>query len=99
MDSRAEKKQMNVDVICQHTKEGLIIPIKIRVADEDGELQTYQVRRFRERSIGGEKYKMPNEVWASNYLRRFECKITIFSVEKTVELFYNGNRGTWILSY
>ena len=76
MISRTEKKQ--VDVICQHTKEGRIIPIKIRVSDEDGELQTYHVRQFRERSIGGEKYRMPNEVWTSNYLRRFECKIIIF---------------------
>lgn len=97
MISRTEKKQ--VDVICQHTKEGRIIPIKIRVSDEDGELQTYHVRQFRERSIDGKEYRMPNEVWTSNYLRRFECKITIFSVEKTVELFYNGNKGTWVLSY
>lgn len=78
MASRTGKKQVDVDVICLHTKEGKIIPIKIRVSDEDGELQTYHVRQFRERSIGGEKYRMPNEVWASNYLRRFECKIIIF---------------------
>lgn len=77
MDSRVEKKY--VDVICQHIKEGMIIPIKIRVTDEDGELQTYQVRQYRERSVSGEKYRMPNEVWVTNHLRRFKCKINIFS--------------------
>lgn len=29
----------SADVICQHKKDGTIIPLKLRIEDEDGELQ------------------------------------------------------------
>ena len=35
------------DVICQHTIDARIIPLKIRIQDEDGEMQTYSVKGYR----------------------------------------------------
>ena len=36
-----------VDVICQHKKDGTMIPLKIRLTDEDGETQDYRVKSYR----------------------------------------------------
>ncbi|MBR1508952.1 MAG: hypothetical protein IJ619_13220 [Eubacterium sp.] len=30
-----------VDVICQHNKDGSMIPMRVRLTDEDGAVQTY----------------------------------------------------------
>ena len=32
--------QQLVDVICQHNKDGSMIPIRVRLTDEDGAVQT-----------------------------------------------------------
>lgn len=34
--------QKSLDVICQFKKDGTIIPLKIRLQDEDGEYQSYK---------------------------------------------------------
>ena len=35
------KQRKPIDTICQHSKDGEIIPLKIRLTDEDGECQEY----------------------------------------------------------
>lgn len=37
-----------IDVICQFTKDGIIIPLKIRMPDDEGELQVYKVKTYKE---------------------------------------------------
>lgn len=40
-----------VDLICQHTMDGKIIPLKLRFQDEDGELQEFLVKGYNYKSI------------------------------------------------
>ena len=35
-----------IDVICQHSRDGKITPMKIRVIDEDGEYQEYKIKGY-----------------------------------------------------
>ena len=84
-----------VEVICQHTKEAKIIPLKIRLEDEDGEIQTYMVRGYRDLTHYG-SYRMPNEIVAAkNSIWSFECLISVFGTEKRIKLMYNGKENLW----
>ena len=39
-------QEKSIDVICQHTKDCKIIPLRIRLEDEDGNLQTYNIKWY-----------------------------------------------------
>ena len=41
----------SLDVICQFKKDGTIIPLKIRLQDEDGEYQSYMVKSYRQSGV------------------------------------------------
>ena len=43
--------QKSLDVICQFKKDGTIIPLKIRLQDEDGEYQSYMVKSYRQSRV------------------------------------------------
>ena len=83
-----------VDVICQHTKEGKMIPIKLRIQDEEGEFQTYAVKAYRDLSHKG-SYTMPNGIAATSSIFPFDCKIIVFGREQTVHLYYNNSDQIW----
>ena len=82
-----------VDVICQHTKEGKLIPIKLRLQDDEVEFQTYVVKAYKNLSHIG-SYIMPNGITATSTIFPFDCKIIVFGREKIVHLYYNS--GGWI---
>ena len=83
-----------VDMICQHTKEGTIIPLKIRLIDEDGERQQYNIRRYRILSHEG-KVILPSEVGVTTCTLRYECVISVFGQEKMLQMLYNIGSRTW----
>lgn len=82
------------EVICQYTKDACIIPLKIRLQDEDGELQTYSVRGYRTLNATG-KVILPNEVTVSSHIRYFECKLSILGIERIVRLTYHMVDNLW----
>ena len=41
-------RNKQVEVICQHTKESRIIPLRVRLEDEDGVLQTYNIKAYKD---------------------------------------------------
>lgn len=90
------EKACSVDVICQHKADGTVIPLRLRVRDEDGVYQVYQIKAYREVSNYG-TYLMPNESVVTSTVRKFECKITVFRIEKMVVLYYNSYDNIWRL--
>ena len=86
------------DVICQHKRDGTIIPLKIRLRDEDGEYQVYSVRGYKDLSHPGE-YTLPNGIPSTNHTWKFECKIVVFGTEKRVRLFYNAYDNRWTVEH
>lgn len=82
------------DVICQHTSDSRIIPLKIRLTDEDGEMQTYTVKGYRVLNTQGTVI-MPNKVSVSSHIRYFECKLNVWGKEKVVGLTYNFFENLW----
>ena len=83
-----------VDVICQHTRDGVMYPIKIRVADEDGEYQTYMIKSFRDLSHQGTR-EMPDGVFVTNRTMVYECDIIVFGKQRMIRLYYEPNGTVW----
>ncbi len=83
-----------VDVICQHSRDGTIFPIKIRTVDEDGEYQTYTIKGYRDLSHQGTR-EMPDGVYVTNDTLIFECFIAVFGRRRLVRLYYNPSGIVW----
>ena len=86
-----------VDVICQHTKEGKLIPLKIRLTDEDGEYQTYNVKEYKDYSQKG-AYRIPEGLMATNTIYPYELKILCFGTLRRIRVFYNCSSCVWYLA-
>ncbi len=89
----------NIDMICQHKADGTIIPIRIRMLDDDGAYQEYKIRAYKDLSYKGNFFELPDagKVHSSG-VYPFECKIECFGCEKTIKVFYNSYEHTWKLS-
>lgn len=85
-----------VDVICQHTREGTVIPIKIRVTDDNGEYQTYLIQAYKDVSSHGGS-STPDGIITTTNIMHFECKISVFNRERRIHLFYNTFDSKWKL--
>lgn len=90
--------QVPIDVICQHTAEGDVIPIKIRVRDEEGEYQNYKIIGYKNLSHGNKEYQLANGVMATSTIIPYECKISTFGRELIIMLNYNSSSNIWTLS-
>ena len=83
-----------LDVICQHTADGEIIPLRIRIRNEEGEYLTFSIREYRDLSHRG-TYTTGDGAFVTNNTLVFECHIEVFGAQKTVRLYYDVNRSLW----
>ena len=44
-----------VDVICQQNRDGTMIPLRVRLTDEEGATQTYTIKEYKDLSHQGDK--------------------------------------------
>lgn len=86
-----------IDVICQHCKDGSIIPIKIRVQDEEQIYHTYMIKSYLE--LASDEVLLPNEVMVTSNIRRYDCKIEVFGMPKRIVLHYNKSQVKWFVFY
>ncbi len=89
--------EQRIEVICQFKTNALIIPIKIRVVDEDGEFQDYVIKAYKECPLG-EDLILPNGVHVRRHLRTFECKIVTFGSIKNIKIYFDAQECLWKLS-
>lgn len=97
MDSVVTDRQY-IDVICQHKADQSIIPIKIRLQDEDGQFQTFVIKSYKvlcspQAHGSGEGIPSTSHTW------KFLCKIACFGIEKSIQLFYNSYDNYWRIDY
>ena len=86
-----------IDVICQHCRDGSIIPIKIRLQDEEQIYHTYMIKYYRE--LAYDELRLPNEVVVTSNIRRYDCKIEVFGVLKRIVLHYDKSNVKWYAYY
>lgn len=91
---------MNIDVMAQFCRDGGIIPLRIRVTDEDGEWQQYRIKQYRDISdhedyfLGTKHIKIPSD----SVNRYFECKIETFNRLSTIVIFFIPYDHVWRLA-
>ncbi len=83
-----------LDVICQHSRDGTVIPLKIRLQDEEGQFQTFRIRGYRRMAPKG-AYAASGGVYVTNEIQIFECRILVFGQERVVRLYYDAGKGSW----
>ncbi len=89
--------QRPVDVICQHCTDGSIIPIKIRVQDDE---QVYNVYRIKSYSvIASERLMLPSEVIVTTDLLRFDCRIDVLGMQRRIILHYSKSKVKWYVCF
>ena len=87
-------KRESIDVICQHSKDGTVIPLKIRVQDKDGEYQAYAIQGFQEQEHRG-GITTKDGVYISSHVTVYECQITTFGYRRRIRLYYDEQSGIW----
>ena len=83
-----------LDVICQHSHDGTIIPLRIRLKDDEGEYQTYTIKQYKDMSYKG-AFQLPNGFFVNTTTLSFECRIVVFGVTRRIWLLYNPPRNKW----
>ncbi len=79
-----------IDVICQHTTTGNIIPLRVRIKDEDGESNIYPVKQYKGLpSLDGLPLGRDLEV--------FECVIPVRNMQRRIIIYFNRQDGIWRL--
>lgn len=91
------KNSDSVDVICQHCKDGSIIPIKIRVQDDEGVNNVYMIKSYT--SLTSDKVLLPNETLVTSNILRYDCKIEVFGIVKKIRLHYDKSQVKWFIYF
>lgn len=92
----AEQKELlrDVDVICSFLHDGSIIPLRIRMTDEDGQKQAFSIKEYRDLSGLGAR-TMPDGVYVTDSTLVYECKICVFDRLRLIRLYYTPARLLW----
>ncbi len=88
------EKIRDVDVICQHSADGTIIPLRVRLTDEDGLRQAFTIKGYKDLSHLGTR-TMPDGVYVTDKTLVFECKICVLNRERIIMLYYDLPGTVW----
>lgn len=75
--------QQSIDVICQFSSNGTIIPLKLRFPDEDGEMNEYKVLSYRQHKS------------TLNHITSFDCKINSYNKATIVTIYFSSYEKKW----
>ena len=91
-----KKRIDNLDVICQISHDGTVIPIKIRTADDEGELQTYSIKEYRQINHDSQIVK-DDEICITYKTLVFDCRIPVFGRTQSARLYFNTEGSRWFM--
>lgn len=83
-----------VDVICQHNKNGSMIPMRVQLVDEDGASQTYTIKNYEDLSHTGCR-TMPDGMYVTDQTFIYECQVQAFGRYKMIWLYYEPSGTVW----
>ncbi len=84
----------DIDVICQMRSDGEIMPIKIQLHDEDGELNSYKIKQYRVK-FRPDTSMMPDVAFITSKYFVFECKVQAFNRLVQLTLYYDTASSRW----
>ncbi|HAV90094.1 MAG TPA: hypothetical protein DCW44_02315 [Eubacterium sp.] len=90
-------KRYPVDVICLHSKEGNIIPIRIRVEDEEGFQRGYKIAGYM-KLTGDGGYTTTDGVFVKSDTIFYECRIEVLGKTMKIRLYYSDHERNWFMT-
>ncbi len=93
----AVKYEKSLDVICMIGGDGTVVPIRIRIEDDEGERQTYTIQEYTDLSHQGTK-TMHDGIYVTDDILVFDCKIIVFGRPKNIMLYYDASKSKWTMS-
>ena len=88
----------NVDVSSVHYKDGQVVPLRIRVEDEDGEEHTYSIKDYKDLSGRG-AYTTSDGIYVTDRILHFECRIVVLGQIRRLRLYYHRNTEIWTIRF
>ena len=92
-----EAKRYDVDIICQHSKDGTIIPLRIRVDGDDGEPRVFKIDSYKELSGNG-TYTTTDGVFVTDRTIFFVCRIEVNGTMRGIRLYFRENENNWFIT-
>ena len=90
--------KQQVDVIVMFSKTGDITPMRIRMADEEGERRSFDIINHRLISDVGAR-TMPDGMFVSSGTLAYECYIEVNGRKRMIRLYYTPKVGnSWIMT-
>lgn len=84
---------MPIDCIAQHSSDGELIPLRIRLMDDDGEYQSYTITQCRQLDYAP-GHLTPENVELTSYDMVYECHVSVFGQDRLFRLYYNVKSTT-----
>lgn len=86
----------DVNVIVQFNHSGEVIPLRIQIKNEDGELQAFTIKGYRPVPQKG-TYTTVDGVFICNSTSMYECQIHVNNQVKVVRLYFQPEGHRWFL--
>ena len=90
------KRVENLDVICQISHDGTVIPIRIRTPDDEGELQTYNVKEYRQINHDSQIVK-DDGIDITYHTLVFDSRLIVGERVQPARLYFNTEGATWFM--
>ncbi len=91
-----EMKDRRLDVYCLFRNDGIVLPIRVRMFDEDGERQDFAIHRYKLIDGAGGTCVPKAEVFRHGTVT-FDCEIEVFGSRRVVRLLYTASDMRWKL--
>ncbi len=89
-------KDRKLDVYCLFRNDGIVLPIRIRLFDDDGERQDFAVHRYKLIDGSGTACIPSSEIFQRGTVT-FDCEIEVFGIRKVLRLLYTATDMQWRL--
>lgn len=80
-----------VDVISEHKADGIVIPMRFRLMNEDGVYEAYTIKGYKQ-LYHKETYTTPDGVYVCSKHLVFECRVLILDMYRTVRLYFDKEK-------
>ncbi len=91
--------KQEVEVLALHKKDGKIIPVRVRMIDENGEPQEFKIKQYKDVSGLGAR-AMPDGMHICDSLCAYECYIEVNGMRRLIRLYYHpdARNGHWTMT-
>ena len=81
-------------MICQHSSDWSIIPLRICLTDEDGLRQAFTIKEYKDLSHNGTR-TMPDGMYVTDRTLIFQRKICVIDRERVITLYPDPPNPVW----